>query len=257
MPLINGYKYSCEPCIRGHRATSCAHTDRILIEVRKPGRPLESCGHQLDTCNCGRLQEIFSIGDAPLDQAFVANPPFIAASPAPSTSSRDSRSKSKVMPRQKSKITKKPSRRKSTASSTTTQSEESSTQMGQSPLPTSPNPTSPPYGQYTPTYTITPSQTPESSMWPAVPPQTAHAPTPQTSYMPYQASHRFDSQPQAPYVYPPGTQTGPYGVQSRVENVGIASNPQQKQDDGDGSGHSYVRSQYITMSQDPGWDAQR
>ncbi|KAH8684398.1 copper fist DNA binding domain-containing protein [Tricladium varicosporioides] len=279
MPLINGYKYSCEPCIRGHRATSCAHTDRILIEVRKPGRPLESCGHQLDTCNCGRLQEIFSIGDgkfqrrrlncgvkkfkkgnlhcsASLDQAFIAKPPFVAT-PSPSTSSRDSRSKSKAKPRQTSKATKKTGRRKSTASASTTQSEESLGQMGQSPLPTSPNPTSPPSGQYTPTYTISPSQTPQPSMWPPVPPQSGHAPTPQASYLPYQASHRFDSHPQAPYGYPPSAQASQYGVQSRVENVGMASDPQRQQGDGDGSGQSYVRSQYIAASQDPPWNTPR
>ncbi|KAF8863181.1 copper-fist-domain-containing protein [Acephala macrosclerotiorum] len=71
MPVINGFKYSCEPCIRGHRATSCKHTDRILIEVRKPGRPLESCGHNLATCNCGKVASLFSVGEifsAPLNE---------------------------------------------------------------------------------------------------------------------------------------------------------------------------------------------
>lgn len=90
MPVINGCKYSwylfsdflqeymysslgvtqssrnltpsSEPCIRGHRATSCAHTDRILIEVRKPGRPLESCGHEFATCTCGKITELLSMG---------------------------------------------------------------------------------------------------------------------------------------------------------------------------------------------------
>jgi hypothetical protein len=31
-----------------------------LIEVRKPGRPLESCGHSLNSCRCGKLDELFS-----------------------------------------------------------------------------------------------------------------------------------------------------------------------------------------------------
>ena len=53
-----------EPCIRGHRATSCAHVDRVLIEVRKPGRPLQSCGHRLATCICGRLTQTFSEGES-------------------------------------------------------------------------------------------------------------------------------------------------------------------------------------------------
>ena len=29
-----------EPCMRGHRSSKCTHTDRILVQVRKPGRPL-------------------------------------------------------------------------------------------------------------------------------------------------------------------------------------------------------------------------
>ncbi|KAJ5054024.1 uncharacterized protein L3040_000310 [Drepanopeziza brunnea f. sp. 'multigermtubi'] len=71
MPHINGRKYSCEPCIRGHRATSCAHTDRILVAVRKPGRPLESCGHNLNTCQCGKVAEVFGVENA------VSNPPSL------------------------------------------------------------------------------------------------------------------------------------------------------------------------------------
>ncbi|KAL3421524.1 grisea protein [Phlyctema vagabunda] len=63
MPLINDRKYSCESCIRGHRATSCLHTDRVLTEVRKPGRPLQSCGHKLASCSCGRVAESFSMSN--------------------------------------------------------------------------------------------------------------------------------------------------------------------------------------------------
>ena len=66
MNLVKTLTMILEPCIRGHRATSCAHTDRILVEVRKPGRPLQSCGHKLDSCVCGRLTETFKIGDGEL-----------------------------------------------------------------------------------------------------------------------------------------------------------------------------------------------
>ncbi|KAI2469687.1 hypothetical protein F4781DRAFT_212851 [Annulohypoxylon bovei var. microspora] len=46
MPIINGQKMACEPCIRGHRSTKCAHGgDRMLVPVRKPGRPLSTCPH--------------------------------------------------------------------------------------------------------------------------------------------------------------------------------------------------------------------
>ncbi|KAF8477082.1 hypothetical protein BDZ91DRAFT_11494 [Kalaharituber pfeilii] len=45
MPIINGVKYACEPCMRGHRSSKCMHEDRLLVRVRKPGRPLSSCPH--------------------------------------------------------------------------------------------------------------------------------------------------------------------------------------------------------------------
>ncbi|QSZ36002.1 hypothetical protein DSL72_007126 [Monilinia vaccinii-corymbosi] len=61
MPIINENKYSCEPCIRGHRATSCQHSDRLMLLVRKPGRPMQSCEHTLSSCVCGRLEDTSSI----------------------------------------------------------------------------------------------------------------------------------------------------------------------------------------------------
>lgn len=45
MILVNGVKYACELCIRGHRAASCHHSDRQLIMVKKKGRPSTTCGH--------------------------------------------------------------------------------------------------------------------------------------------------------------------------------------------------------------------
>lgn len=52
MPVIDGMKFSCAPCMRGHRATTCMHHDRILLEVRRPGRPLSSCPHKSQSCGC-------------------------------------------------------------------------------------------------------------------------------------------------------------------------------------------------------------
>ncbi|KAK6087658.1 copper fist DNA binding domain-containing protein [Seiridium cupressi] len=56
MPLINGQKMACEPCIRGHRSTTCNHaTERVMVPVRKPGRPLNECPHPRGTdCGCAR-----------------------------------------------------------------------------------------------------------------------------------------------------------------------------------------------------------
>ncbi|KAL2126863.1 hypothetical protein VTI74DRAFT_11703 [Chaetomium olivicolor] len=44
MPIINGQKMACAPCIRGHRSTKCNHYyERVMVPVRKPGRPLSTC----------------------------------------------------------------------------------------------------------------------------------------------------------------------------------------------------------------------
>ncbi|XP_044719173.1 copper fist DNA binding domain-containing protein [Hirsutella rhossiliensis] len=57
MPLINGQKMACEPCIRGHRSTKCTHaSERLMVPVRKPGRPLSSCPHPSSrTCSCAAV----------------------------------------------------------------------------------------------------------------------------------------------------------------------------------------------------------
>ncbi|KAF2470085.1 uncharacterized protein BDR25DRAFT_36614 [Lindgomyces ingoldianus] len=54
---INGErkKVACGPCIRGHRSSKCDHRDRVLVEVRKPGRPLSSCPHPSGACSCERV----------------------------------------------------------------------------------------------------------------------------------------------------------------------------------------------------------
>ncbi|GAB0131694.1 hypothetical protein EsDP_00000155 [Epichloe bromicola] len=57
MPLINGQKMACEPCIRGHRSTKCTHAnERLMVPVRKPGRPLSSCPHPSSRpCACAAV----------------------------------------------------------------------------------------------------------------------------------------------------------------------------------------------------------
>ncbi|KAK4182525.1 hypothetical protein QBC35DRAFT_468039 [Podospora australis] len=54
MPVIDGRKVACWPCIRGHRSGSCNHAGtRTMVPVRRPGRPLSSCPHLPGTlCDC-------------------------------------------------------------------------------------------------------------------------------------------------------------------------------------------------------------
>jgi hypothetical protein len=55
MVLINGRKFACDACIRGHRASSCSHTGRQLLPVRPKGRPSSQC----DTCKAKRATGSF------------------------------------------------------------------------------------------------------------------------------------------------------------------------------------------------------
>ncbi|KAL4895889.1 hypothetical protein BDV59DRAFT_145681 [Aspergillus ambiguus] len=56
MPLDEeGAKWSCEPCIRGHRSSKCQHFDRMMMKVPKAGRPLAKCPHPKGSCSCQKL----------------------------------------------------------------------------------------------------------------------------------------------------------------------------------------------------------
>ncbi|GAV49974.1 hypothetical protein ZYGR_0S01070 [Zygosaccharomyces rouxii] len=68
MVLINGVKYACERCIRGHRVTTCNHTDQPLMMIKPKGRPSTTCDHCKELrknknanpsgmCTCGRLEK--------------------------------------------------------------------------------------------------------------------------------------------------------------------------------------------------------
>ncbi|OJJ42854.1 hypothetical protein ASPZODRAFT_136998 [Penicilliopsis zonata CBS 506.65] len=46
--LIDGQKWACEACVRGHRVTTCKHHDRPLIRIQRKGRPFSTC----PVCNC-------------------------------------------------------------------------------------------------------------------------------------------------------------------------------------------------------------
>ncbi|KAL3479918.1 hypothetical protein BJX99DRAFT_54340 [Aspergillus californicus] len=43
--LIEGEKWACEACVRGHRVSSCHHSDRPLTHINKKGRPVSQCTH--------------------------------------------------------------------------------------------------------------------------------------------------------------------------------------------------------------------
>ncbi|KAF9164404.1 hypothetical protein BGX20_000962 [Mortierella sp. AD010] len=63
MVFVNGQKFACATCIKGHRSTTCNHGERPLHEIKKKGRPSIQCTHckelrkakQVNArCICGR-----------------------------------------------------------------------------------------------------------------------------------------------------------------------------------------------------------
>lgn len=69
MVLVNGVKYSCDACIKSHRASQCEHTDRPLKLLKPRGRPATTCDHCKDmrktknvnpsgSCHCSKLEKI-------------------------------------------------------------------------------------------------------------------------------------------------------------------------------------------------------
>ncbi|GAA6014518.1 hypothetical protein JCM10207_001633 [Rhodosporidiobolus poonsookiae] len=71
--IIDGIKYSCEPCVRGHRQANCKHSDRPLQEIKRRGRPItacEECREARKQNNCHRsckhctIKSKSEIGDA-------------------------------------------------------------------------------------------------------------------------------------------------------------------------------------------------
>ncbi|KAL4885782.1 copper fist DNA binding domain-containing protein [Aspergillus karnatakaensis] len=69
MPIDEeGKKWSCEPCLRGHRSSKCRHFDRLMIKVPKSGRPLKECPHSRIHCGCRKSYAIV----APLPESAVS-----------------------------------------------------------------------------------------------------------------------------------------------------------------------------------------
>lgn len=47
MILVDGEKYACVQCIRGHRSSTCKHSQRPLVQVRSRGRPSLNQTHRI------------------------------------------------------------------------------------------------------------------------------------------------------------------------------------------------------------------
>lgn len=43
--LVDGEKFACDACLKGHRVSSCSHRERQLHHVQKKGRPVSQCPH--------------------------------------------------------------------------------------------------------------------------------------------------------------------------------------------------------------------
>ncbi|KAJ3770220.1 hypothetical protein FB446DRAFT_692514 [Lentinula raphanica] len=88
MVFVNSKKFACEACIKGHRSSSCSHTDRPLFEVKKKGRPVSQCERCRELrqskkvhskCNCNPKEQRAPKPQAPPGQK---PPRFVPIAPA-------------------------------------------------------------------------------------------------------------------------------------------------------------------------------
>jgi hypothetical protein len=66
MPVIDGEKWACSSCIKGHRVSGCTHNDRELHHINPKGRPVKQCEHCRGArkskshhakCDCGEKKD--------------------------------------------------------------------------------------------------------------------------------------------------------------------------------------------------------
>jgi len=74
MVFIDGVKYACATCIKGHRSTACQHSDRALFVIKRKGRPITQCSHCRELrktqkvhvkCNCNERKREESVAVLP------------------------------------------------------------------------------------------------------------------------------------------------------------------------------------------------
>ncbi|KAL1739636.1 hypothetical protein HDZ31DRAFT_85813 [Schizophyllum fasciatum] len=88
MVLVNNIKYACGTCIKGHRSSTCKHSDRPLFEIKRKGRPVTQCEHCRELrktkqvhvkCVCEKEGEV---GCAKTDVVSIAGPTKVSETPA-------------------------------------------------------------------------------------------------------------------------------------------------------------------------------
>lgn len=82
---------ACEPCIRGHRSTKCTHAnERLMVPVRKPGRPLSSCPHPSSKpCACSQVTAAIPRKQkCSCGEGSTTTPPTTTTTTAPATEAR-------------------------------------------------------------------------------------------------------------------------------------------------------------------------
>ncbi|KAI6010171.1 copper fist DNA binding domain-containing protein [Pisolithus marmoratus] len=87
MVFVNDKKYACESCIKGHRSSSCGHTERPLFEVKKKGRPLSQCPKCRDLRQAKRVHS-----------KCTCNPPSTPIDMVPIPAARPDRKPRRFMP---------------------------------------------------------------------------------------------------------------------------------------------------------------
>lgn len=83
----HSFRARSETCIKGHRSSTCKHTDRPLYEIKKKGRPVTQCEHCRELrktkqvhvkCKCGSKDQNDATPESDVPSTFT--PPSASAS---------------------------------------------------------------------------------------------------------------------------------------------------------------------------------
>ena len=72
--LIDGEKWACEACVRGHRVSNCNHFERPLTHINKKGRPVSQCPHCRGLRKARSSHVKCECGDKPHSKAECGSP---------------------------------------------------------------------------------------------------------------------------------------------------------------------------------------
>ncbi|CAB4401435.1 unnamed protein product [Rhizophagus irregularis] len=81
MVFIDGVKYACATCIKGHRSTACQHSDRALFVIKRKGRPITQCSHCRELRKTQKIHVKCNCNEKKKEESSLSQPQAVAVLP--------------------------------------------------------------------------------------------------------------------------------------------------------------------------------